>query len=89
MNKFNINTKKTSTLSSKKESKIIIKIVEQKKIQMTQKIASKEIMKKTRDIDAKQNSRKNILITRYRFEKILVLKISNEKSRKALRNDKD
>ena len=64
-------------------------MIEQEKIQMTQKMTSKEIVKKTRYIDAKQSSRKNILTTRCHFEEIIVLKINNEKSRKALRNDED
>ena len=86
---FNTNAKKMSTLSSKKELKITIKVIEQKKIQLTQKMTSKEIVKKTRNIEAKQNLRKNILTTRCHSEEIIVLKINNEKSRKTLRNDED
>ena len=81
--------KKTSTLSLKRELKIAIKMIEQKKIQLTKKMTSKEIVRKTRDIETKQSSRKNILTTRCHFEEIIVLKINNEKSRKALRNDED
>ena len=36
--KFNVDAKKTSILSSRKELKIAIKMIEQKKIQMTQKM---------------------------------------------------
>ena len=87
MIKFNIDAKKTSTFSLKKELKITIKMIEQKKIQMTQKMISRKIMKKTRNVDAKQSSRKDILIARYHSEEIIVLKINNEKSRKALRSN--
>ena len=66
-----------------------MKIIEQEKIQMTQKITSKEIIKKARDTSAKQNSRKNILTTRCHFEEIIVLKINNEKSRKALKSNEE
>ena len=86
---FDTNARKTSTLSSRKELKIAIKVIEQKKIQLTQKMTSKEIVKKTRDIETKQSSRKNILTTRCHSEEIIVLKINNEKSRKTLRNDED
>ena len=48
---FDTNVKKTSTLSSKRELKIAIKVIEQKKIQLTQKMTSKEIVRKTRDIE--------------------------------------
>ena len=85
----NTNAKKISTLSSKRELKITIKVIEQKKIQLTQKMTSKKIVRKTRDIETKQSSRKNILITRCHFEEIIVFKINNEKSRKTLRNDED
>ena len=64
-------------------------MIEQEKTQMTQKMTLKEIMKKTRNIDTKQSSRKNILITRYYFEKIIVFKINNEKSRKILRSNEE
>ena len=50
---FDTNAKKTSTLSLKKELKITIKVIEQKSIQLIQKITSKEIVKKTRDIETK------------------------------------
>ena len=86
---FDTNARKTSTLSSKRELKIAIKVIEQKKIQLTQKMTSKEIVRKTRDIETKQSSRKNILTTRCHSEEIIVLKINNEKSRKTLRNDED
>ena len=86
---FDTNAKKTSTLSSKRKLKIAIKVIEQKKIQLTQKMTSKKIVRKTRDIETKQSSRKNILTTRCHFEEVIVLKINNEKSRKALRNDED
>ena len=86
---FDINVKTTSTLSSKRELKIAIKVIEQKKIQLAQKMTSKKIVKKTRDIETKQDSRKDILTARCHFKEIIVLKINNEKSRKTLRNDKD
>ena len=86
---FDTNVRKTSTLSSRRELKIAVKVIEQKKIQLTQKMTSKEIVRKTRDIETKQNSRKNILTTRCHSEEIIVLKINNEKSRKTLRNDED
>ena len=86
---FDTDAKKTSTLSLKRELKIAIKVIEQKKIQLTQKMTSKEIVRKTRDIETKQDSRKNILTTRYHSKEIIVLKINNEKSRKILRNDED
>ena len=89
MIKFDVDTKKTSTLSSRRELKIAIKVIEQKKFQMTEKMTSKEIMRKTRDIETKQSSRKNILTARCHFKEIIVLKINNEKSRKILRNDED
>ena len=87
MIKLYIDTNKTLILSSKEELKMTIKIIEQNKIQMIQKIISKEIVKKTRDINVKQSSRKKILSTLYHFEEVIVLKISNEKSRKALRSN--
>ena len=46
-------------------------------------------MKKTRDVETKQRSRRNILSIRYHFEEVIVLKVSNEKSRKTLRSDKE
>ena len=64
-------------------------MIEQEKIQMTQKMTSKEIVKKTRNIDAKQSSRKNILTARCHFEEIIVLKINNEKSRRTLRSNEE
>ena len=64
-------------------------MIEQKKIQLTQKITSKKIVRKTRDIEIKQSSRKNILTTRCHFEEIIVLKINNKISHKTLKNDKD
>ena len=48
-----INTNKTLILSSKEQLKMTIKMIEQEKFQITQKITSKKIAKKTRDIDAK------------------------------------
>ena len=84
-----IDVNKTSALSLKRELKVTIKVIEQKKIQMTQKMTSKEIVRKTRDVDAKQRSRKNILTARCHFEEIIVLKVSNEKSRKALKSDEE
>ena len=89
MIKFDVNATKTSTLSSKKELKIAMKMIEQKKIQMTQKMTSKKIVKKARDTSAKQSSRKNILTARCHFEEIIVLKINNEKSRKALKSNEE
>ena len=86
---FDTNAKKASTLSSRRELKIAIKMIEQKKIQMTQKMTSKEIVKKARDTSAKQSSRKNILTARCHFEEIIVLKINNEKSRKTLRSNEE
>ena len=50
---FDTNAKKTSILFLRKELKIVIKVIEQKKIQLTQKITSKKIVKKTRDIETK------------------------------------
>ena len=87
MIKSNIDTNNTSTLASKRELKIAIKMIEQENIQMTQRMTSKEIVKKTRDIDARQDSRKNILIARCHFEEIMILKINNEKSRKTLKSN--
>ena len=84
-----IDVNKISALSSKRKLEVTIKVIEQKKIQMTQKMTSKEIVRKTRDVDAKQRSRKNILTARCHFEEIIVLKISNEKSRKTLRSDEE
>ena len=89
MIKFDVDATKTSTLSSKRELKIAMKMIEQKKIQMTQKMTSKKIVKKARDTSAKQSSRKNVLTTRCHFEEIIVLKINNEKSRKTLRNNEE
>ena len=86
---FDTNVRKTSTLSSRRELKIAIKVIEQKKIQLTQKMTSKEIVRKTRDIETKQNSRKNILTARCHFEEIIVLKINNEKSRKTLKSNEE
>ena len=65
-------------------------MIEQKKIQLIQKITSKKIVRKIRDIETKQISRKNILLTaRCHSKEVIVLKINNEKSRKTLRNDED
>ena len=64
-------------------------MIEQKKIQMTQKMMSKEIVRKTRDIETKQSSRKNILTTRYHSEEVIVLKINNKRLRKTLRSNKE
>ena len=84
-----IDVNKISTLSSKRELKVTIKVIEQEKIQMTQKMTSKEIVRKTRDVDAEQRSRKNILTARCHSEEVIVLKVSNEESRKALRSDEE
>ena len=84
-----IDVNKISALSSKRELEVTIKVIEQKKIQMTQKMTSKKIVRKTRDVDAKQRSRKNILTTRCHSEEIIVLKVSNEKSRKTLKSDEE
>ena len=89
MIKFDVDATKTSTLSSRRELKIAMKMIEQKKIQMTQKMTSKEIVKKARDTNAKQSSRKNILTARCHSEEIIVFKINNEKSRKALRSNEE
>ena len=89
MIKFYIDTNKTSILFLKRELKIIIKMIEQEKIQMTQRMISKKILKKIRDIETKQSSRKNIWTIRCHFEKIIVLKINNEKSRKTLKNNEN
>ena len=86
---FDINAKKTSWIFLKRELKIAIKVIEQKKIQLTQKMTSKKIVRKTRNIETKQSSRKNILTTRCHSEEVIVLKINNKKSRKTLRNDED
>ena len=56
---------------------------------MTQKITSKEIVRKIRIIETKQNSRKNILTSRYHFEEVIVLKINNVKSRKTLKSNEE
>ena len=89
MIKFDIDAMKILTLFSRRKLKIAMKIIEQKKIQMTQKMTSKKIVKKARDIDTKQSSRKNILTTWCYFEEIIVLKINNEKSRKTLRSNEE
>ena len=89
MIKCYIDTNKTSILFLKRKLKMTIKMIEQKKLQITQKMTSKKIAKKTRDIDAKQNSRKKILTIRCHFKKIIMLKVNNEKSRKTLRSNEE
>ena len=56
---------------------------------MTQRMTSKKILKKIRNNDAKQDSRKNILTARCQFEEVIVLKNNNEKSRKALKSNQE